>query len=81
MSPKSLFKRLYPFESFMNLDNKRSVNNILSSFCLEDDEAVSSHISSVGRPNDNSVEIVLDNSKHFKVCIMSAANVINKFLV
>lgn len=67
MSPRSLLKRLYPYESFMNLDGKRSVNNILSSFCHEDDEAVSRHISSVGEPNDNSVEIVIDDSKHFKV--------------
>lgn len=51
----------------MNLDGKRSVNNILSSFCPEGDETVGRHISSIGEPNDNIVEIVLDGAKHFTV--------------
>lgn len=67
VSPNSLLKRLYPFESFMNVDGKRSVNNILSSFCSDDNEAISRHISSVGEPNNNSAEVVLDNNKHFRV--------------
>lgn len=53
----------------MNLDGKRSVNNIISSFCPEDVEAISRHILSVEGSNKNSSEVVLYNSKRFKVYI------------
>lgn len=51
----------------MNVDGKRSVNDILSSFCSDENEAISRHISSVGEPNNNNVEVILDNNKHFIV--------------
>jgi len=59
----------------MNLDGKRSVNNILSSFCPEENESINRHISSVRAvPNNNSsTEVVLDGSKHFKVNKISMA--------
>lgn len=52
----------------MNVDGKRSVNSILSSFCSEVDEANSCHVSSVKQLNNNSAEVVLDNNlNHFTV--------------
>lgn len=53
----------------MNLDGKRSVNNIISSFCPEDVEAISRHILSIKGLNKYSSEVVLNNSKLFKVYI------------
>lgn len=59
----------------MNLDGKRSVNNIISSFCSNENEAISRHISSVGEPDNNSTYVVLDDSKHFTV-----SNALNYYL-
>jgi len=57
----------------MNLDGKRSVNNILSSFCAEENESVNCHLLSVETTpnNDNSTEVVLDSFKHFTVSKIS----------
>lgn len=52
----------------MNLDGKRSVNNIISSFCPEENESTIC-ISSVEKPSNNSCNVVLDNSKQFTVSI------------
>jgi len=69
VSPNSVLKRLYPYESFMNPDGKRSVNGILSSLCPENgDEPINRHVVSVEGPdNQNEAEVVLDNSKRFMV--------------
>ncbi|XP_027851720.2 von Willebrand factor A domain-containing protein 8 [Aphis gossypii] len=69
VSPNNVLKRIYPYESFMNPDGKRSVNGILSSFCPENgDEPINRHVVSVGGPNNqNEAEVVLDNSKRFTV--------------
>lgn len=57
----------------MNVDGKRSVNSILSSFCSDDGEAVvGRHVSSIGRLTDNRAEVVLDNdSNRFTVSKIS----------
>lgn len=57
----------------MNLDGKRSVNNIISSFCPENVEAINRHILSVEGSNENSSEVVLYNSKRFKVILITHA--------
>ncbi|XP_050442272.1 von Willebrand factor A domain-containing protein 8 [Adelges cooleyi] len=61
----SVLKRLYPYESFMNADGKRAVNNIMSTFCPEENEPIKRHVSSVSQPDDNKVEIVFNNSASF----------------
>lgn len=56
----------------MNLDGKRSVNSILSSFCPDENDVLISDqqqsLSIHREPNNNnSAKVVLENSKHFSV--------------
>ncbi|XP_050525858.1 von Willebrand factor A domain-containing protein 8 [Daktulosphaira vitifoliae] len=67
VSTNYLLKRLYPYDSFMNVDGKNAVNNIVSSFCEEEDEAIKCYVSSVGQPENSLIKIVLSNSKSFTV--------------
>jgi len=52
----------------MNLDGKRSVMDILSSFCPKDVEVIGRQILSVEKSYEHCAEVVLDNFKQFTVC-------------